>query len=166
MGTFAPVKPYCLRSFFHLCTQRYPPRMGSRGRRQPETRMVPVLDCQRCGELTPASRFRYVCERLVCDHCGAENSQMRVHSVQVRDIFIHFATAGACSVQGMDLNLDRALRPPVPVTSPETMRRLLAYLGAHREALNEFDKCRESRGEGNVRITLEPGRKNLLRLRE
>ena len=61
--------------------------------------MVPVLDCQRCGELTPASRFRYVCDRLVCDHCGAENSQMRVHSVQTRDIFIHFVTVGACSVR-------------------------------------------------------------------
>jgi hypothetical protein len=30
----------------------------------------------------------YVCERLVCDSCDAENPQMRVHSVQVRDIFI------------------------------------------------------------------------------
>jgi hypothetical protein len=34
--------------------------------------------------------FRYVCERLVCDSCDAENPQMRVHSVQVRDIFIRF----------------------------------------------------------------------------
>ncbi len=128
--------------------------------------MVPVLDCQRCGELTPASRFRYVCDRLLCDHCGAENSQMRVHSVQVRDIFVHFDTSGPCSVQGMALNLDRALGPRVPVTSPDTLRRLLSYLGANRVALNEFDKCRESHGAGNVRITLEPGRKNLLRLRK
>jgi len=63
---------------FSTCPQRYAPRMGSRGRRQSETRMVLVLDCQHCGELTPASRFRYVCEHLMCDHCGAENSQMRV----------------------------------------------------------------------------------------
>jgi hypothetical protein len=116
--------------------------MGSHGRPQSEARMVPVLDCQRCGELTPGSRFRYVCDRLVCDHCGAENSQMRVHSVQVRDIFVHFVTSGACSVQGMDLNLDRVLGPPMPVTSPDTLRRLLSYLGANRVALNEFDKCR------------------------
>ena len=66
----------------------------------------------------------------------------------------------------MDLNLDRTLGPRVPVTSPEVLRRLLAYLGAMPEALKEFDKCRESLGRGNVRITLEPGRKNLLRLRE
>jgi hypothetical protein len=34
--------------------------------------------------------FPYVCERLVCDSCDAENPQMRVHSVQVRVIFIRF----------------------------------------------------------------------------
>jgi hypothetical protein len=60
MGTFASVKPYCLRSFFHLSAQRYPPRMGSHGRRQPETRMVPVLNCQACGAVTSAARFRYI----------------------------------------------------------------------------------------------------------
>lgn len=82
----------------------------------------------------------------------------------MRDILVHFVTAGVCSVQGMDLNLDRALGPRVPVSSPDTLRRLLAYLGANRVALNEFDKCHESHGAGNVRITLAPGRKNLLRL--
>jgi hypothetical protein len=46
------VDPNSLRSFFHLPGQRYPPRMGSHGRRQPETRMVPVLNCQACGGLT------------------------------------------------------------------------------------------------------------------
>jgi hypothetical protein len=37
--------------------------------------MVPVLNCRVCGGLTSAARFRYVCERLICDHCGAENPQ-------------------------------------------------------------------------------------------
>jgi hypothetical protein len=44
-------------------------------------------------------------------------------------------------------------------TAPAT-----GLLGAMPEALKEFDKCRESLGRGNVRITFEPGRKNLLRL--
>jgi hypothetical protein len=47
----------------------------------------------------------------------------------------------------------------------ETLRRLLAYLGAGREALHEYDRSHQSHGKGNVCITLEPGRKNLLRLR-
>jgi hypothetical protein len=109
MGTFALVKPYSLRSFFHLSAQRHPPRMGSHGGRQPETRMVPVLNCQACGAVTSAARFRYICGRPVCDHCGAENPETRVCAVQTRDIFIRFITAGGCSVQAMDLNLDRPL---------------------------------------------------------
>jgi hypothetical protein len=139
--------------------------MGSHGRRQPETRMVPVLNCQACGGLTSSARFRYVCERLICDHCGAENPHTRVCAVQTRDIFIRFITAGGCSVQAMDLNLDRPLGPRVPVTSAEVLRRLLVYLGAMPEALREYDRSHQSHGKGNVRITLEPGRKNLLRLR-
>jgi hypothetical protein len=150
--------------FFHRSLRRYPPRMGSHGRRQPEARMVPVLNCQACGALTSAARFRYVCERLICDYCAAENSQTRVCAVQTRDIFICFITAGGCSVQAVDLNLDRPLGPRVPVTSPEVLRRLLPYLGANREALREYDRSCQSHGKGNVRITLEPGRKNLLRL--
>ena len=82
-----------------------------------------------------------------------------------RDIFIRFITAGGCSVQAMDLDLDRPLGPRVPVTSPEVLRRLLVYLGALPEALREFDRSHHSHGKGNVRITLEPGRKNLLRIR-
>jgi hypothetical protein len=146
--------------------QRYPPRMGSHGRRQPETRMVPVLNCQACGGLTSASRFRYICGRPVCDHCGAENPETSVHAVQTRDIFVRFITAGACSVQAMDLNLDRTLGPCVPVASPEVLRRLLVYLGAMPEALREYDRSHQSYGKGNVRITLVPGRRNLLRLHE
>jgi hypothetical protein len=91
--------------------------MGSRGRRQPEVRMVAVLDCQVCHALTSSARFRYVCERLVCDSCGAENPQARVRSIQARDIFVHFTAGVSCSVQAMDLNLDRVLGPRVAVTS-------------------------------------------------
>jgi hypothetical protein len=93
---------------------------------------------------------------------GTQNSQDCVRHVQAHDICIRFVTAGVCSVQAMDLTLRRTLGPRVPVSSVETLRRLLAYLGALPEALNEFDKCRESLGKGNVRITLQPGRRNLL----
>jgi hypothetical protein len=47
----------------------------------------------------------------------------------------------------------------VPVTSPEVLRRLLVYLGAMPEALREYDRSHQSHGKGNVRITLEPGRR-------
>jgi hypothetical protein len=120
----------------------------------------------------PGLRRAHLCRALplhlrapVCDHCGAENPETSVRAVQTRDIFVRFVTAGGCSVQAVDLNLDRRLGPRVPVTSPETLRRLLIYLGALPEALREFDRSRQSHGKGNVRITLEPARKNLPRLR-
>ena len=69
--------------------------------------MVPVLNCRACGGLTSGARFRYICERLICDHCGAENPDTRVSHVQTRDIFIRFSTADGCSVQAKDLNLAR-----------------------------------------------------------
>jgi ribosomal protein L40E len=106
--SLASVNPYSWRSFFHLSAQRYPPRMGSHGRRQPETRMVPVLVCRSCGGLTSSARFSYLCERLFCDHCGAENPQTNVRAVQTRDIFVRFITADGCSVQAVDLNLEIA----------------------------------------------------------
>jgi hypothetical protein len=119
--------------------------------------MVPMLVCRACGGLTSSARFSYLCERLLCDHCGAQDPQTNVRAVQIRDIFVRFITADGCSVQAVDLNLDRTLGPRVPVTSPEVLRRLLAYLGAMPKELKEFDKYRESLGRGNVRITLEPG---------
>jgi hypothetical protein len=128
--------------------------------------MVPVLDCQSCRELTPASRFRYVCQRLVCDHWGAENPQHRVHAVQTRDNFVQFTASERCFAQATDLNLDRPLGPRVHVANPETLRRLLAYLGAMPAQLTEFDRSLANHQQGNVSLTLEPGRKNLLRLRE
>jgi hypothetical protein len=56
------------------------------------------------------------------------------------------------------------LGPSIRVQSAETLRRLLAYLGATPAQLAEFDNCHGRWGQGTVQITLAPGRKNLLRL--
>lgn len=127
--------------------------------------MVPVLDCQAYGQLTRDSRLRYSCGRPICDHCGAENPETRVCAVQTRDIFVRFTGGGRCSAQAMDLDLHHPLGPHVPVASPDTLRRLLAYLGATPAQLHDVDSCLQSHGKGNMRITLQPGCKNLLRLR-
>ena len=57
---FASVKPYNLLCFFHARPRAILRGMGSSGRRRPTTRMVAVLDCHACCEVTPAVRFRYV----------------------------------------------------------------------------------------------------------
>jgi hypothetical protein len=35
----------------------------------------PVLDCEACGALTPASDFRYFGDRLICEACEYQNPQ-------------------------------------------------------------------------------------------
>jgi hypothetical protein len=55
--------------------------------------------------------------------------------------------------------------PFVPVQSAETLRRLLAYLGATPAQLADFDSVVGRWGQGTVKFTLQPGRKNLLCLR-
>jgi hypothetical protein len=111
--------------------------------------------------------LEYLCERLLCDHCGAENPQTNVRSAQTRDIFVRFITTDACFAQAMDLNLVRTLGPRVPVASPKVPRAgYWPTWAPPHGALCECDRSHQSHGKGNVRITLEPGRKNLLRLRE
>jgi hypothetical protein len=56
------------------------------------------------------------------------------------------------------------LGPQVRIQSAATMCRLLAYLGATPEQLAEFDDCHRRWGQVTISITLQPCRKNLLRI--
>jgi hypothetical protein len=177
MGTFATVKPYSLRSFFHLSARRYPPRMGSYPRKEKAEReareraaMQPALDCQACGALTPGARFRYCGDRVICEACNQQNPQSRVRTVQreliaPRDICLNFIQRNGYRVQAMAADHRTSLGPFVPVQSAETLRRLLDYLGATPAQLADFDSVVGRWGQGTVKFTLQPGRKNLLRLR-
>lgn len=83
---------------------------------------------------------------------------------QPRDIHVNFIPRDGYSVQAMDLDCRTMLGPYVRVQNAETLRRLLAYLGATHEQLADFDRSLRSWGQGTARITLQPGCKNLLRL--
>ncbi len=83
-----------------------------------------------------------------------------------RDIHVNFIPRHGYWVQAMDLDCRTMLGPYVRVQSATTLRRLLAYLGATAEQLADFDYGMRAWGQGTARITLEPGRKNLLRLRQ
>jgi hypothetical protein len=56
------------------------------------------------------------------------------------------------------------LRPRLNIESAATLRRLLAYLGATTEQLADFDDCNRRWGQGTITITLQPCRKNLLKI--
>jgi hypothetical protein len=61
----------------------------------------------------------------------------------------------------MHLDHRTMLGPRVKVKSVETLRKLLAYLGASSAQLAEFDDCRQRWRQRTAQITLAPGRKNL-----
>ncbi len=130
----------------------------------------PALDCEACGALTPAARFRYFGDRLICGACDQENPQNRVRSVPrellaPRTICLNFVPSDGYTVQAMHLDRRTMLGPCVKVQSADTLHRLLAYLGATSAQLVEWENCNRRWGQGTVQITLSPGCKNLLRLR-
>ena len=56
--------------------------------------------------------------------------------------------------------------PWIDIADAATLVRLLRYVGAGDAEIAEVEENIQARGRGSVFITLIPGRKNLLRLRE
>jgi hypothetical protein len=85
--------------------------MGSMPRREERERkareraaMQPALDCEACGALTSASRFRYFNDRLICEACEHQNLQGRVRSVSrvllvPRTVCINFIPRDGASIR-------------------------------------------------------------------
>jgi len=150
--------------------------MGSLPRREERERKArqhaaiqPALDCEACGALTPATRFRYFGDRLICEACDRQNPQSRVRTVArellaPRTICLNFVPRDGYTVQAMHLDHRTMLGPRVKIASAETLNRLVAYLGATPAQLAELADCIRRWGQGTVQITLAPSRKNLLRL--
>jgi hypothetical protein len=151
--------------------------MGSMPRREEHERKAreraavqPALDCEACGALTPGARFRYFGDRVVCTACEHHNLQSRVRSVDRewlghRTILVAFGNGPqGLTAQAMHPDDKSMLGPRVKIATPKTLQRLLAYLGATPAQLAEFDN-QYRWGQGTVKITLVPERRNLLRLR-
>jgi hypothetical protein len=69
-------------------------------------------------------------------------------------------------VQALDVDTKRPISPALPLPDDDMLIRLLRYIGATEEGLEHVhgDIGRWSRG--SIRITLVPGRKNLLRIQK
>jgi hypothetical protein len=65
----------------------------------------------------------------------------------------------------MALDCRTILGPYVRVASVDTPRRMLAHLTTTPEQLADFNRSYRRWGQGTARITLQLGRRNLLRLR-
>jgi hypothetical protein len=76
-----------------------------------------------------------------------------------REIFLNFIERNGYTIQAMAADHRTSLGPFIPVQSQETLRRLLAYLGATTAQLADFDSAVRRWGQGTVRFTLQPCRK-------
>jgi hypothetical protein len=170
--------PTKLRWLFHLRAAAYASAAWGRirdarrprGRARERADTVPVLDRQSCGALTPGERFRYFADQIVCEACDERNPQSRRRVVprallQPRSVMVNFVECRGLAAQAMAVDHRTMLGPQLRIQSAATLRRLLAYLGATPEQLADFDGAVQKWGQGTVRFTLQPGRKNLLRLR-
>jgi hypothetical protein len=84
--------------------------------------------------------------------------------LQPRNIWVNFGEGRSLAVQAMALDHRTMLGPQLRIQSAATLRRRLAYLGATPEQIAEFDRSHRRWGQGTVQITLQPCRKNLLRI--
>ena len=84
--------------------------------------------------------------------------------LQPRDICVNFVDNKGLGAQAMAVDCRTMLGPLLRIQSAETLRRLLAYLGATPEQLAAFDSSHRRWGQGTVQITLQPCRRNLLRI--
>jgi hypothetical protein len=119
--------------------------------------------------LTPGDRFRYYADQIVCDACDQRNPQTRRRMVprgllQPHTICVNFLGGSRLTAQAVTLDHRIVLGPRLNIESAATLRRLLAYLGATPEQLADFDDSHRRWGQGSVRITLQPCRKNLLKI--
>ena len=133
----------------------YPRREKAEQKARERADTVPVLDCQSCGALTPGERFRYFADQIICEACDERNPQSRRRLVprallQPRDICVNFVDNKGLGVQAMALDCRTMLGPQLRIQSAETLRRLLAYLGATPEQLADFDNSHRRWGQGTV----------------
>jgi hypothetical protein len=147
----------------------YPRREKAEQQARERADTVPVLDCHACGALTPGERFRYYADQIVCEACNERNPQSRRRMVprallQPRSVCANFVECRGLVLQAMALDRRTMLGPRLPIQSITTLRRLLTYLGATPEQLADFDSSHRRWGQGTIPITLQPCRKNLLRI--
>jgi hypothetical protein len=134
----------------------YPRREKAEQKARERADTVPALDCQSCWRAHTRERFRYFADQIICEACEDRNPQSRPRLVprallQPRNICVNFIDCRGLALQAMALDHRTILGPQLRIQSAETLRRLLAYLGAMSEQLADFDNCHRRWGQGLYR---------------
>jgi recombinational DNA repair protein (RecF pathway) len=134
-----------------------------------ENRIIHVLHCWRCHSYTGPNHHELRNGGAVCGHCQDRNplgNMVRLPVILVtQPITIHVAfTRSGKAAHGLHNDLKRALGSWVTFASGEVLERALLYLGMTWEQLAEHQDTMRRWGQGSSRLTVQPNRRNLLRL--
>src|ERR1700724_822898 len=134
-----------------------------------ENRIIPVLHCWRCHSYTGPNHHAVRDGGAVCGQCGDKNplgNMVRLPVILITQpltIPLSFTRSGT-SAQGTHPDLSRAIGPWVRFQSGDVLEKAITYLGSSKEQVDCYRDIMRRWGQGTCEITIQPHRKNLLRL--
>lgn len=141
-----------------------------------------VVKCKKCGQLTACAEKKRgappPAETVIvaCHLCGEKRRYLPVdihagvsgnmeQARRPRRVLVCFVPGDCYCVYALAEDCKTCISPRMFVKKADTLRKILLYLGATRDELARFDYALRSWGQGSAWLTLQPDRKNLLRIR-
>jgi hypothetical protein len=134
-----------------------------------ENHIVNCLLCWKCRGRMGPNHFKLRDGGAICGICGDANplSNLRTMPIilvnEAVTVNVAFTRSGA-GAHGLHPDCTRAIGPWVNFQSGEVLGRALVYLGMTPEQLKEFSRMLKSWGQGSCPLTIQPRKKNLLRI--
>ena len=137
-------------------------------------RQVPALVCWKCKGLVSLRLLTYANSGVVCGLCGELNPLTFLHHRTKGEletgyeIILNFGPdthrSGGMMVHALHLDCKRILSRWQSVQDEPTLLKLMKYLGATPEQMEDYQCQRRQWGQGSVHMRLLPNKKNLLRM--
>jgi hypothetical protein len=134
-----------------------------------ENHIVDCLVCWKCHGRMGPNHFQLKDGAAVCGICGDANplSNLRKMPIVVVNeavtVKVAFTQSGSIA-HGLHPDATRALGPWVKFDSGAVLEKALVYLGLTPEQLEEFQKSLKAWGQGTCALTIQPRKKNLLKI--
>jgi hypothetical protein len=134
-----------------------------------ENKIIHVLHCWRCSSYSTPNRYQLKDGGALCGFCGDKNplgNLVRLPLMLVTEphtIYVAFTRSGQ-HAHGLHTDLKTALGPWVVFASGDVLEKTLVYLGITQEQLTDDQDGMRMWGQGTSKLTIQPHRKNLLRI--